>query len=60
MSKKTTSPQTRIRKISSKIQILEEKLLTATGKQKQRIKREICGKKSTLRYLCKLYVWAVN
>lgn len=49
-----------IQKILAKIQHLEERIATATGKKKHHFKRELCGKKSTLRKLCKLYIWGVQ
>ena len=48
-----------ILRISSKIKFLEEKLKNATGKKKHHIRREISGKKATLRHLCKLYIWGI-
>lgn len=46
-----------IQRISAKIRHLEERIITATGKQKHRFKRELYSKKATLRHLCKLYIW---
>lgn len=60
MSKLTRLPIFRIKEISAKIQHLEERIATATGKKKQHFKRELYGKKATLRHLCKLYVWGVQ
>lgn len=60
MSKLTRLPIFRIKEISAKIQHLEERIATATGKKKQNFKRELCRKKATLKHLCKLYVWGVQ
>lgn len=49
-----------IQRISTKIQHLEERIASSSGKKKQHFKRELCGKKSTLRKLCKLYIWGVQ
>ena len=49
-----------IQKISFKIERLKERIKTATGKKKHHFKRELCGKKATLRHLCKLYIWGVK
>lgn len=60
MSKNTTSPVTRIIKISAKIAYFEEKIKQETGKRKKRIHHIIYGLKHSLRHYSKLYVWGAK
>ena len=63
MSNKTISLEYRIKRISEKLAHLVDKL-KASGdmpyKYRHNIKRQIVGKKQTLRYLSKLYIWGVK
>lgn len=50
-----------IQKITSKIKHIEERLKEdMPPKRKHWFKRQLFGKKATLRHLCKLYVWGVK
>lgn len=61
MSKKTRLPENGIARTIEKINRLKEKLkgdLTPTARRNAII--NIARRKSTLRHLCKLYVWGVK
>ena len=49
-----------IQKISAKIRRLEERIATTSGRKKHHAWLELQGKRSTLRHLCKLYIWGVK